>query len=474
MNSSGLSILAEPWFVVPWYLVGAGGALWVMHDVRTTNTPLKTAMKWAWPIVVVFFSVLGLLLYFATARSPDVSTLSRPEDKQKAHDAYEASMWRRVNGAVIHCVAGDGIGIVSGMVIARATGMSFWQEFWFEYGVGFGVGWLVFQRKSMSMMTQDVGKQLAMAFRAEFFSMLTVMAGMGAVMTFVTPLVVTAQPKPFTFAFWGFAALGLFAGYVLTYPMNWLMVAVGWKHGMGTSAGRRSMSVERRAAAIAGMALLGAAALLLPAWLTELRQGAFLARGPAAFEPVVGANVGSALAEGVHASLDHALEAFDSRNQTRAAVAMDNALRSARVGAHAAPAAFETAFEQIRAARVALQQARRDDAIEHLTAAGSVLQSGPTSVRPTRDAEDYVGAKVINPEGGVIGEVMRASSDRVELALGGWRDAWGFVDFGASVRATVPTLSVAFGPEQRIGPQLVALPTLATSRSASIDGHRTQ
>ena len=37
-----------------------------------------------------------------------------------------------------------------------------------------------------------------MAFRAEFFSMLTVMAGMGAVMTYVTPLVSTSQPKPLT------------------------------------------------------------------------------------------------------------------------------------------------------------------------------------------------------------------------------------------------------------------------------------
>jgi len=72
-------------------------------------------------------------------------------------------------------------------VIARAVGMSFWQEFWFEYLTGFLFGWLIFQLKSMTTMTDSLGRALALAFRAGFFSMLTVMAGVGAVMTYVTP-----------------------------------------------------------------------------------------------------------------------------------------------------------------------------------------------------------------------------------------------------------------------------------------------
>lgn len=34
-------------------------------------------------------------------------------------------------------------------------------------------------------------------------------------------------------AFWGFGALGLIVGFVFTLPVNWVLVAVGWKHGMG-------------------------------------------------------------------------------------------------------------------------------------------------------------------------------------------------------------------------------------------------
>lgn len=41
-----------------------------------------------------------------------------------------------------------------------------------------------------------------------------------------------AQQKQ-TAAFWGFAFLGLFLGFVLTYPMNWLLIRAGYKHGHG-------------------------------------------------------------------------------------------------------------------------------------------------------------------------------------------------------------------------------------------------
>lgn len=121
---------------------------------------------------------------------------------------------------------------MTAMVVARLINMSFWQEFWFEYAVGFAFGWFIFQYKAMSKMTDSTLQALWMGGRAEFFSMITVMAGMGAVMGFVTPLVVGEQPQPDTFAFWGFAALGLFVGYIVTYPMNWGLVQMGWKHGM--------------------------------------------------------------------------------------------------------------------------------------------------------------------------------------------------------------------------------------------------
>jgi hypothetical protein len=54
----------------------------------------------------------------------------------------------------------------------------------------------------MRSMTDSPLNALWMAGRAEFFSMMTVMAGMGAVMAYVTPTVVGQQPPAGTPAFW--------------------------------------------------------------------------------------------------------------------------------------------------------------------------------------------------------------------------------------------------------------------------------
>lgn len=227
-----LSFLAEPAFVVPWYAVGIAGALWVLYDEYRVNTMLPAAIKWAFPVIVLFFSVIGLALYFWSARPAGIAA-KRGSEKKRAYETQVASStFSRVTGSVIHCVGGDGLGIVTAMVIARLASFGFWQEYWFEYAVGFAFGWFIFQYKAMRGMASSAGRALWMGGRAEFFSMMTVMAGMGLVMGAVTPLVVGEQPKPDTSAFWGFAALGLLVGFVVTYPMNYWLVKIGWKHGM--------------------------------------------------------------------------------------------------------------------------------------------------------------------------------------------------------------------------------------------------
>ena len=227
-----LSFIASPWFVGAWYAIGAVGAIWVLYDEYRVNTPLPAAIKWAFPIIVFFFSAIGIALYVWSARASGIGEKAGKEKKQAYKQDVASSTFSKVTGSVIHCVGGDGLGIITAMVIARLMNFSFWQEYWFEYLIGFLFGWLIFQYKAMRMMAPSAGKALWMGGRAEFFSMMTVMAGMGLVMSAVTPLVVGEQPKPDTWGFWGFAALGLLVGFIVTYPMNYWLVKIGWKHGM--------------------------------------------------------------------------------------------------------------------------------------------------------------------------------------------------------------------------------------------------
>ena len=232
MNLEWLSFLGNPAFVLAWYSFGVAAAAWVAYDSFTVNRHVSPALKAAWPVIVVFFSVLGLALYWWSCRPPDIAHFSG-EEARRRHTNFVSARWKKVTGSVIHCVGGDGLGIISAMVVTRWLGFSFWTEFWVEYAVGFVFGWFIFQYGAMRAMGNPPLLALWKGGRAEFFSMATVMVGMGLVMRFITPNVVGHRPLPSEAAFWGFAALGLLAGAVFTYPMNWLLVLIGWKHGMG-------------------------------------------------------------------------------------------------------------------------------------------------------------------------------------------------------------------------------------------------
>jgi len=232
MNLNTFGFLANPTFVVVWYTFGLCAAGWAIYDMFTHNRNVMPPLKAAWPIIVIFFSIIGLLFYFWTCRPWGISSL--PDDEAKrVHHGFVSKRWTKVIGSVIHCVGGDGLGIITAMTFTRLAYVSFWPEFWIEYAVGFAFGWLIFQYWGMHHMGNTPLQALWKGFRAEFFSMMTVMIGMGFVMRYVTPAVISIRPLPDSAAFWGLAAFGLLTGAILTFPMNWWMVAVGWKHGMG-------------------------------------------------------------------------------------------------------------------------------------------------------------------------------------------------------------------------------------------------
>jgi len=230
MDFAFLRLLADPMFVIPWYAIGALAAAWVLYDTFTANRHVAPALKAAWPIIVVFFSLIGLALYVWSCRPKNIGSVesrSGNEEVKRKHHEFVADTWKKVVGSAIHCVGGDGLGIVSAMVVTRLHGFSFWPEFWTEYAVGFAFGWILLQAPAMHHMGHSWPMSIWKGGRAEFFSMFTVMVGMGLVMRLLTPIIVGVAPQPDTAAFWGIAALGLFVGFLFTYPMNWWLVKIG-------------------------------------------------------------------------------------------------------------------------------------------------------------------------------------------------------------------------------------------------------
>jgi hypothetical protein len=164
-----------------------------------------------------------------------------------------------VLGSTVHCVAGDGVGILAGAAISSVFGLRGPSEVLLEYVLGFAFGWTIFQALFMrDMAGGSYVRALASTFIPELLSMNLLMAGMIPAMTILrSVLAPTAAPD--APSFWFVMSIALLAGFIVAYPMNWWLVANNLKHGMLTirQAGARAAA---EAQVHAGHATVGASA----------------------------------------------------------------------------------------------------------------------------------------------------------------------------------------------------------------------
>ncbi len=224
-----------------WFIEVFASVVFVAADIR--RTPESPVLKWGFVVVTLYSGPIGALLYVLACREPLPGT----------HAEYVRARWRQVVGSTMHCVAGDGLGILFAAAVTSRLGLPPWADLLAEYAVGFLFGWTIFQALFMRAMAGgDYGRSLRMTFLPELVSMNGVMAGMAALS--VPWLQHLMGPGPGQPSFWFVLSISLTLGFVVAYPLNWWLVAAGLKHGM--------LTVQPAGAPVplaAGLALAGAA-----------------------------------------------------------------------------------------------------------------------------------------------------------------------------------------------------------------------
>ena len=99
-----------------WFLLTAAALLFVAADIR--STPESPVLKWGFVLLTAYTGVVGAFLYVLGCREP----------LPGLHERYVAVRWRQALGSTMHCVAGDGIGILVGAVLASALGLTGFAE----------------------------------------------------------------------------------------------------------------------------------------------------------------------------------------------------------------------------------------------------------------------------------------------------------------------------------------------------------
>ncbi len=205
-----------------WFILVGLSLLFVVIDIR--STPASPVLKWGFILLTAYMGPFGVFLYVLGCREP----------LPGMHETYTAARWRQVLGSTMHCVAGDGVGILAGAVLASYLALSRPADIALEYVLGFGFGWTIFQALFMrDMVGGSYLTSLRKTFLAEFLSMNALMAAMLPVAAFGR-LAVGTILTPRTPEFWFVMSMALLAGFIAAYPMNWWLVARGLKHGMLT------------------------------------------------------------------------------------------------------------------------------------------------------------------------------------------------------------------------------------------------
>lgn len=205
-----------------WFMLTALSVAFVAIDIR--STPESPVLKWAFVLITAYTGPFGAFLYVLGCREP----------LPGLHEQYVKSRWHQVLGSTMHCVAGDGLGILAGAVLGTVLRLPPPAHLALEYVLGFSFGWTIFQALFMRDMADGSFKRaLSMTFIPEFLSMNTLMAGMVPVMT-IMMATVPGSEAPSTAAFWFVMSMALLAGAIITYPINWWLVSRRLKHGMMT------------------------------------------------------------------------------------------------------------------------------------------------------------------------------------------------------------------------------------------------
>jgi hypothetical protein len=219
--------------ILLWFILTALSVAFVAIDIRTT--PEATVMKWGFVLVTLFTGPFGAFLYVLGCREP----------LPGMHEVYVAARWRQALGSAMHCVAGDGVGILTGAVIAALLLLSPFADFLLEYVLGFLFGWGIFQALFMRAV---IGGSYALSLRSTFIPELTSMNCLMAGMMVVTMIGKTNVPggtNPSSPAFWFIMSMGLLVGLCATYPMNYWLVSRKLKP---TSAPRTLMTMPAKKA----------------------------------------------------------------------------------------------------------------------------------------------------------------------------------------------------------------------------------
>jgi len=205
-------------------VVSVGGNLAAVRSDRYPRHIRTPVPKWGFVLLTAYTGVFRLssMRSVAANRSPGCMNVT----SQRAGG--------QTLGSTMHCVAGDGVGILAGAVLAGILGLTGAAEVILEYVLGFAFGWMTFQALFMREMAGGLLFPLTYQRLHSGAALDEPVYGRNGADGDGVAEGHCLRGRSHDRRLLVRKSIGVMVGFMIPHPMNWWVVTNHLKHGMKT------------------------------------------------------------------------------------------------------------------------------------------------------------------------------------------------------------------------------------------------
>jgi hypothetical protein len=227
-----LEILAK--IALGWAALCAGI---IVLDIASGNRQQMWIMNVVWPVTALWSGPLGFAAYFRLGRLSTQKAVDAAKKRGMEMPGKNKSFPAAVALAATHCGAGCTLGdIIAEWIHVAApfaiAGVALFGAWALDFVAAFALG-IVFQYFTIVPMRKlPPGKGLMQALKADTFSLIAWQVGMYGWMAIMRFAVFHRDLPKTDLAFWFLMQIGMAAGFLTAYPVNWWLLKKGIKERM--------------------------------------------------------------------------------------------------------------------------------------------------------------------------------------------------------------------------------------------------
>ncbi len=205
----------------------------VYIDIKKHRQPMHI-MEIVWPLTMLWASWIGLLAYLSFGRQKS-NMKDMNMDMPMNHNSMimdgtgtKKLKWESITLSTLHCGAGCVLADIIGETLSGILGLSMLVGWTLDYILAliFGVYFQYMAIKEMGNST--IKMAINKAVKSDFLSLTAWQIGMYGFMYFAHGGIINRA----SFDFWFIMQLAMMTGFITSYPMNMLLIKIGFKHAM--------------------------------------------------------------------------------------------------------------------------------------------------------------------------------------------------------------------------------------------------